>query len=63
MVVRSTGVSPERKGRQEPSKWWSHSPPNSDGGYNVYKLRHLGTGRVAAYNVKDIIPYISKEAP
>ena len=39
-----------------------NSPPNSDGSFNVYKLRHLGTGRVAAYNVKDIVPYISKEA-
>ena len=39
-----------------------NSPPNSDGSYNVYRLKHLGTGREAAYHVKDIIPYISKQA-
>jgi transposase InsO family protein len=39
-----------------------NSPPNPDGSYNVYRLRHLGTGNEDTYNVKQILPYISRVA-
>ena len=38
------------------------SPPNSGGGYNVYRLEHLSTGKVTTFNVRDIVPFISNEA-
>ena len=38
------------------------SPPNEDGSYNVYRLRNLRTAKMSTHNIKDIHPYISKEA-
>ena len=38
------------------------SPPNSGGGYNVYRLEHLSTGKVTTFNVRDIVPFISSGA-
>ena len=32
------------------------------GGYNVYRLEHLSTGKVTTFNVRDIVPFISNEA-
>ena len=29
---------------------------------NVCKLKHLGTGKIQSFNVRDIMPFISKEA-
>ena len=38
------------------------SPANTDGSYNVFKLKHLSTGKEQSFNVRDIVPFISKEA-
>lgn len=38
------------------------SPANTDGSYNVFKLKHLSTGKEQSFNVRDIVPFISREA-
>ena len=40
----------------------SHVTPNSDGSYNTYRVRHLGSGQETTANVRQILPCISKTA-
>ncbi len=37
-------------------------PTASNGSYNVYNLRHLGTGAKTTVNVRQIMPYVSRSA-
>ena len=38
------------------------STPSSDGTFNVYRLRHLGSGEETTANVRQMLPYISRAA-
>jgi len=39
-----------------------NSPPSPDGSFNVYRLKHLGSGQETTVNVRQILPYISRKA-